>query len=152
LLVEAEKLSQETGTRLAEVLPEIYRTWALLHLVQGDNEAARTCAETSVALARELESDTDEGIGLRVLGKVKLAFQQLEGALVCFEQSLAQLEGRDPYEAARTQTAWGECLLNGPERPRGLELLHKAEAAFAQLGAQRDLDMVKNLAGKEGVG
>ena len=48
--------------------------------------------------------------------------------------------------------AWGECLLNGPERPRGLELLQKAEAAFAQLGAQRDLDMVKELAGKEGVG
>jgi len=152
LLVEAEKLSQETGTRLAEVLPEIYRTWALLHLVQGDNEAARTCAETSVALARELESGTDEGIGLRVLGKVKLALQQLEGALACFEQSLAQLEGRDPYEAARTQMAWGECLLNGPERSRGLELLQKAEATFTQLGAQRDLEMVQKLAGKEGVG
>jgi len=152
LLVEAEKLYQETGTRLAEVLPEINRTWALLHLEQGDIEAARTRAETSVSLARDLESDTDEGIGMRVLGKVKLALQQHDGALASFEGSLAQLEDRDPYEAARTQTAWGECLLDGPERPRGLELLQKAEAAFAQLGAQRDLDMVKRLAGKEVVG
>ena len=103
-----------------------------------------------MALARELESDTDEGIGLRVLGKVKLAFQQREGALVCFEQSLAQLEGRDPYEAARTQAAWGECLLDGPERSRGLELLQKAESTFAQLGAQRDLDMAQDLGWQRG--
>lgn len=148
LLVEAEKLSQETGTRLAEVLPEIYRNWALLHLEQGDHDTARNCAESCVALARELESDTDEGIGLRVLGTVKLALQQREGALACFEQSLALLEDRDPYEAARTQMAWGECLLAGPERPRGLELLQKAESTFARLGAQRELDAAKILVGK----
>jgi tetratricopeptide (TPR) repeat protein len=147
LLAEAEKLYQETGARLAEVLPEIYRNWALLHLKQGDNAAALTCAENCVALAKELESDTDEGIGLRVLGMVKLALQQCEGALVYFEQSLAQLEGRDPYEAARTQAAWGECLLNGPDRRRGLELLQLAESTFAQLGAQRDLELLKTLAG-----
>ena len=52
LLVEAEKLSQETGTRLAEVLPEIYRNWALLHLEQGDNAAARTCAENSCGIGQ----------------------------------------------------------------------------------------------------
>ena len=175
LLVEAEKLSQDTGARLAEVLPEIYRTWALLRLEQGDHAAARTYAENSLKLAQDLESDTDEGIGLRVLGKVKLALQQREGALACFEHSLAQLDGRDPYEAARTQMTWGECLLAGPadapsaglpadapraglpadapraglpESARGLELLRMAEASFAQLGAQRDLEMVKALVGK----
>jgi serine/threonine protein kinase/tetratricopeptide (TPR) repeat protein len=145
LLVEAEKLSQETGTRLAEVLPEIYRNWALLHLEQGDEAAARTCAETSLQLAMDLESDTDEGIGLRVLGKVQLASQQRAEALASFEKSLSKLDGRDPYEAARTQMTWGECLMAGPEHPRGLELLQVAETTFAQLGARHDLDMVKAL-------
>jgi tetratricopeptide (TPR) repeat protein len=149
LLEEAEKLAQETGSRLAEVLPEIYRTWALLHLEQGDSAAARTCIDTSLKLARELESDTDEGIGLRVLGRIQLASQQYTEALANFEQSLAQLDGRDPYEAARTQTTWGQCLLAGPEHARGLALLRAAAATFEQMGAQRDLEMVKSLAGSD---
>jgi len=141
LLAEAEKLAKDTGALLAEVLPEIYRTWAILHLEQGDNAAARTCAESSLRLAKELECDTDEGIGLRVLGKVQLALQQPAEAQAFFEQSLSILDGRDPYEAARTQATWGESLLDGPKRTRGLELLQAAASVFAQLGAQRDLEL-----------
>lgn len=145
LLAEAEKLAQEIGARLAEVLPEIYRTWALLHLEQGDRAAARNCVESSLKLARELESDADEGIGLRVLGKVQLASQQPAEAQASFEQSLARLAGRDPYEAARTQAAWGDCLLDGPDPERGRQLLQAAASAFARLGAQRDLEIVETL-------
>lgn len=148
LLAEAEKLAQDTGARLAEVLPEIYRTWALLHLEQNDSSAAQTCAEASLKLARELESDADEGIGLRVLGKVQLALEQPAEALASFEHSLALLDGHDPYETARTQAAWGECLLAGTDPARGLELLQAAASTFAQLGAQRDLEIIKTLAVK----
>ncbi len=148
LLAEAEKLAQDTGARLAEVLPEIYRTWALLHLEQNDSTAAQACAEASLKLARELESDADEGIGLRVLGKVQLALQQPVEALASFEHSLALLDGHDPYETARTQAAWGECLLAGTDQSRGLELLQAAAFTFARLGAQRDLEIIKTLAVK----
>jgi len=135
LLEEAEQLAQETGAGDVEALPEIYRLWAQVRLADHDPDGALDWAKRALAQARDLEMETDQGVGLRVLGQVQLALGRKAEAVDCFAQSLAFLDGHDPYETARTRAAWGASLLDGSDRERGLELLRDAQTAFVQLGA-----------------
>lgn len=138
LLDNAESLAEELQARFH--LPEVWRLRALLRLAQQEPGAAVLVARQSVALTQELGLDLEEGMSLRVLGQALLAAGSPAEALTAFEQSLARLDGRDPYEAARAKAAWGRALLAAaPTGERGLSLLREAEAVFQQLGAQRDL-------------
>jgi len=140
LLVEAERLALEMSSR--EQLPEIYRGWAQVRLAQGQIDRAREDAERSVKLAHELGLENEEGMSLRILGQTLLACGRQESALTAFEQSLSILAGRDPYEAARTQTQWGLALRAKGDVPRGIALLQAARATLEKLGARRDLAAV----------
>jgi hypothetical protein len=117
-----------------------------MHLASADPQVALTYAEQSINLANELEMKLEEGMSRRVLGQVLLATGQSEPALVAFEQSLSLLGG-DPYEVARTKTAWGRFLAStsGPDKERGLSLLQEARATFQELGAKRDLAEVDEI-------
>lgn len=132
-LAEVEQLAQSTGVR--EQLPETYRYRALLRLAQDRRAEALADAGQSVALAREFQSLTDEGIGLRVLGQAQWANDRREAALSSFETSWTMLTGREPYEAARTQAEWGQCLAVVGESERGDALLREARETFERLGA-----------------
>ena len=145
LLVEAERMVKATGGGQAEALPEIYRTHALAHLDQGNLDEALGYANLALEQARGAQSNVDEGIGLRVLGQVQVANGKMQEALASFEQSLKLLENRDPYEAARTQMTWGECLLYGAESQKGERLLREAKAVLQRLGAKEELDAMKKL-------
>ena len=83
-----------------------------------------------------------EGVSLRVLGQAQIANGQPDLAMASFEQSLALLADRDPYEAARTKMEWGACLrLSGDatQAERGTALLSEARDAFQRLGARGEL-------------
>jgi tetratricopeptide (TPR) repeat protein len=144
LLTEAEHLAQVTGVR--DQLPETYRNWALVRLGQWRLQEALAYAEQSVSQAQEFQSYSDEGTGLRVLGQVQWANSHTEEALASFEKSLAVLADRDPYETARTKVEWAKCLRSQDDPERSTLLLQEARATFQQLGAQRDLANLDDLA------
>jgi hypothetical protein len=96
-----------------------------------------------VNLARDLGLDLEQGMSLRVLGQASLVNGQPKPAMDAFEKSHAILSDLDPYEAARTKTQWGLALVSGGDVERGTSLLEEARAAFATLGARRDLAAVE---------
>jgi serine/threonine protein kinase/tetratricopeptide (TPR) repeat protein len=136
-LTEAEQIARKLQANAQ--LPEIYREWAQVRLARGAQTAALADAEQSVQLARELDSDLDEGIGLRVLGQALLANDRRDEALAAFRQSLTILDHRDPYEAARTKVQWGDVLRN-EDATRTSALFHEAHTTFQALGARHDLE------------
>ncbi len=143
LLVEAEALSQET--QASEALPDLFGQWALIRLAQNRPAEARAYAEKAVALARGFQAVVPEGVGLCVLGQAQWADGQREAALASFEQSLALLADRDPYEAARANVEWGKALRESGQAERGTALLTEARAMFERLGAARDLAAVDEI-------
>jgi tetratricopeptide (TPR) repeat protein len=134
---EAEQLALELGTK--HTLPETYYLRAQIRLAEGRLQAAREDVQRTLELTDELGMNLEEGIGQRVLGQALQACGQVEPALAAFQDSLATLAGLDPYEAARTQAAWGRCLASGPDVERGAALLGEARTTFGRLGARRDL-------------
>jgi hypothetical protein len=84
----------------------------------------------------------EEGLGLRALGCALLANAQTDAALDAFAQSLALLEDKDPYEAARTQHQWALALHATEDMDESASLLESARTKFKRLGAQRDLAAV----------
>lgn len=110
-----------------------------MRLAQGQLESARALSEQAIQLASQLDLNFEKGISQRVLGQVLWASEQHESALVAFEQSLALLSPLDPYETARTQAQWGQCLMAQGDDARGALLVQAARETFTRLGAQWDL-------------
>jgi tRNA A-37 threonylcarbamoyl transferase component Bud32 len=125
--------------------PELLRCRAELELARGAAEMAREYAERSIALAGELQTDLEAGPSLRVLALALLHLGQRQPALDAFARSLALLDGKDPYEAARTRLAWGAALLEGGDHAPGAELISQARAEFARLGARADQAAAESL-------
>jgi hypothetical protein len=94
-----------------------------------------------------MELSLDEGIGLRILGRILLAAGEPAPGIAAFDRSLELLTDNDPYEAARTQVQYGLALLRGTASTRGQSLLQKAHETFQALGAQHDLIALDALLG-----
>jgi ATP/maltotriose-dependent transcriptional regulator MalT len=137
LLREAEQAAKDKGTRYQ--LPEIYRLWASVRLAGREARAALEYAGRSVDLARDMDMDSEEGIGLRVLAQALAANEQPEEAMAAFEHSVSLLAGLDRYEVARTQMEWGKALVAEGDGAQGNSLLEEARAIFRELGARQDL-------------
>jgi ATP/maltotriose-dependent transcriptional regulator MalT len=142
-LKEAAELALEL--KIKYPLVETYYLWAEAQLGQGQPQIALADIEQALAQARELRLEREEGICLDIQARALLAAGQVEPALTAFKDSLALLDGRDPYEAARTRAAWGQALAFGPDADAGVRLLREARATFEQLGAVRDLAEVEEL-------
>ncbi|MEM7028546.1 MAG: tetratricopeptide repeat protein, partial [Chloroflexota bacterium] len=140
-LKEAQALVEAQQLRPLE--PEIYRGWSVLHRQRNDKDAALVAAEKSLATARDLGDDYEIGVSLRRLGQVHMMTNQIEVALTNFEESEVLLEDIAPYEAAQTQLAWGNALLDHNECKAGETLRQTAAEIFKSLGAKYDLGLVK---------
>jgi ATP/maltotriose-dependent transcriptional regulator MalT len=142
LLVAAEQLAQDTNNK--RYLAETTRYKAQMQLAAGQPEAALDEIARALALVRELEDSHEEGLNLRIQAQVLLAEGQIEAALAGFERSLELLVD-DPYEAACTQVQYTLALRASGDEERTNALLEQAQAAFARLGAKRDLAEVEAL-------
>lgn len=142
-LKEAHALAVQKNYR--PQLPEICRGIAQVSLIRHALVESRGYAEEAVNLAREMESDLDEGIGLHILGRVRLASGEDDAAVTAFKQSIALLNGHDPYALARTKTEWGIHLVLVGETEPGVALLRDARSAYEELGAQHDLTIVNEI-------
>ncbi|HRW06597.1 MAG TPA: CHAT domain-containing protein [Caldilineaceae bacterium] len=136
LLTEAEQLA--VNLQFKHCLPDLYRGWALFKLAIDDAPAALAYAERAVAIAQELSMPRDIGMSLRILGQAQLANQQTSDTDDSFTQSLSLLSTHMPFEAARTQAAWGEALLTMGQVADAIPLLDQAYRLFAELDAQRE--------------
>lgn len=129
-------------------MPEIYCGIAEVSLGCGQVQQALDAAGQASELARALGLAGEEGKSLQVMGQALFSSGAHDAALLIFAQSLSALAGYDPYEAARTQQAWGRALLALGNAEQGLALLHQAKAIFATLGAAGELAAVAVLGGE----
>ncbi|MEZ4869925.1 MAG: CHAT domain-containing protein [Caldilineaceae bacterium] len=136
-LTEAEQLALKAEIKYP--LPAVYYSRAQLALARGQIALALDAATQAIELAHQLGAVLEEGIGLRILGLVQAATNQIETADASFARSQSLLDDLDPYEAAHTQRAWGRYLLARDSQEKGESLLWTAQATFARLGARRDL-------------
>ncbi|NTU86000.1 MAG: hypothetical protein HGA45_42855, partial [Chloroflexales bacterium] len=127
-------------------LSEIARERAELLLARGESATGLAAAEAACEHAREQGNPREEGMGLRALGQALLAGGRPEQASSAFARSVELLDDQDPYEAARTRSAWGAARADAT----GDELLRAAGATFAQLGARRDLEATLELLRQRG--
>jgi len=135
LLAESEPLAQATGA--VEPLPDLYRLRSSLHLQLGEVAGAVADAQQAIQSAQAQEAVVFEGTASRALAQAQWQANDYAIAQESFARSLSLLEKTDPYEAARTQHAWGQALLT-IDRARGEVLLRDALTIFEKLGAQRD--------------
>lgn len=131
-LAEAEALCVENAWEY--ILPETYTTRAQLALALGDLAQAQERAEQAIAVAVELGQAVDEGKAWRTKGMILAEARQTEEAFTAFEHSLALLLDQDPYEAANTQLAWGQVLMQRGYNEQGLALIQQARDKFSTLG------------------
>lgn len=163
LVAEAGQVAEAIGSRAQ--LAEIDRLRALQCLASGDVAKARERIERSLALARELGREDEEGRSLCVLGQVlaargesaewaDAAFAGSEslpargdrrangGDLLAvdaaFERSVKLLAEEELYEAARCRLAWARVLAGRGDSTRATTLAREARLAFRGLGARYD--------------
>jgi tetratricopeptide (TPR) repeat protein len=127
-LQEAETLANSLEIR--HPLPEIYRGWVQVHLAKSEFQRAQQWAEKAMQIADALEAPIELGISLRLLGQIKHSQGQHAAALTDFARSYAILQQQAPYEAARTQQLWGECLEAAGDHDHGQQLLQEAAQTF----------------------
>ncbi|MBV7338003.1 tetratricopeptide repeat protein [Chloroflexi bacterium TSY] len=142
-LAEAEEIAANLKTRYP--LVEVNYLQAQVALAQDQLPEAYTLAEAAIQLADELESIEEAAIAQRVRGMILVADKQPEAALTEFAKSFTRLADRDPYEAARTQLAWGQTLMTIGNMDEGYSLLQEAQQTFERLGAQRELTQLASL-------
>lgn len=141
-LKEAEHLVHLDDVDANDQVSEIYRGWAQVHLAAHQIPAAMTRIVQALLHDRTLGDTEEEAKSLRVQGIILAAEERYEAAMESLEQSLAQLQYQDRYEAGRTQMELGHILLMQGAWIIGLHLLQETRDLFQQLGAKRDLALV----------
>ncbi|MCB0158242.1 MAG: CHAT domain-containing protein [Caldilineaceae bacterium] len=126
-------------------LPEIQRHQAELLLLEGDFAAANAAATASLAGARDLGMTLEEGMTLRVLGTAQTRMGANADAAASFAASVALLDERSPYDAARTRLAWARMLLATGATAEAETQLVRAHAWLHKLGAQREMNELLHL-------
>jgi tetratricopeptide (TPR) repeat protein len=147
-LLAAEELVETTGTTEAKFhLPLILSARAELQLALGKTEEALALANASVTMAIEQEKQVDRAICQRVLAHVLVARGAFHEAADLLAQSLALLEGRHEYEAAKIKATMAECMLRMGDRAHADQLVEEARLAFELHGARFDLAELAQRAG-----
>jgi ATP/maltotriose-dependent transcriptional regulator MalT len=115
-------------------------------LAAGDLEAARAAATELAEVAARLDSPQLLAEAERVVGAVRLASGDAQGALETLRSAASSWHALEvPYEAARTRVLIGlACRQLGDEDTAKLEL-DGAQAVFRELEAAPDVDRVERL-------
>jgi len=130
-----------------DFLPELERYRADLALRRGDVPAALALCRQALATARRLEARLEEGLTLRVLGRILLAGSDTAGAWDVLTQSLAILrDAGNPLELGRTLLAVAALAPQTGRIGEGQAALNEAIPLLEALGARGDLEEAQALA------
>jgi tetratricopeptide (TPR) repeat protein len=141
-------LYTEAGARANLNLSEAYYLQGILHLEQGQTDAALQWAERNYNLLREV-TGADEGESVewgryeRLMGRIAQAHGDLVAASLHLERSAAIFHASDSQIEAGRAAYWSSLLsleLHQPESAR--EELLVAQEIFKRLGAAADLQHV----------
>ena len=141
-------LYTEAGARANLNLSEAYYLQGILHLEQGQTDAALQWAERNYNLLREV-TGADEGESVewgryeRLMGRIAQAHDDLVAASLHLERSAAIFHASDSQIEAGRAAYWSSLLslkLHQPESAR--EELLVAQEIFKRLGAAADLQHV----------
>lgn len=146
LLRRAEELALQVENE--GILPEIYYNLGLA-LYSDNNVEARLLCNKAIEIAHNQEQTPEEGKAWRALGQILAQDKEFSKAYEAFEASLKLLTS--PYEIARTKTEYARAIKlhtasGTASKVRAGELLAEAQEMFQTLGADKDLDIARELA------
>lgn len=143
-IYEAEEMSPEIITPRQQA--EINRMWALIHLERGNQERALEYAQKAVDVSDEgADIAMEKGMSYRVLAQVTSVCANPTEAIAHFQTSLSYVEDDVPYEAARTYLEWGKFEQSRGNNSDAAIHLEHARSIFTNLGAKRDVALVKEI-------
>ncbi|MCP4361847.1 MAG: tetratricopeptide repeat protein [Chloroflexi bacterium] len=129
-----------------DFLPELYRHLAEAALLTDDLVSAVTHAEEAVRLAREFSMRSEEGCGLRALGDVALAQEEVVLAETYFAASVEILqEVADEYELARSRFSLARAYAAAGQPEAAQEMLTNCLEVFRRLDTRLDVTAVRHL-------
>lgn len=144
----ADYLAQGLAICAAHGFPDLEVTLLRqqLQVVHGQNQPERVLQQVDGVLTKseELQEQIDLGICLRLKGEA-LQAQGEVGALAALQQSVAQLEGQDVIELARSRVALGRYYQQTGETALGRGEWEAASAVFTACGAKPDAERVAHL-------
>jgi tetratricopeptide (TPR) repeat protein len=127
-------------------------------LGQDKVEQALASAQRALDLAREMESQDDQGLAWRILGRVAATRGEpvpveghaqgqvrMAGAEDCFAESeriFKDIEREE--ERARTLREWAKFKYEQGNRQEGDRLWEQAKAIFTDLGAKAEVERMQN--------
>jgi class 3 adenylate cyclase/tetratricopeptide (TPR) repeat protein len=134
-----------------DFLPELERYRADLALRRGELPATLALCQQALATARRLEARLEEGLTLRVLGRILVATGDASGAWDALAHSLSILrEAGNPLEIGRTLLAIAALAQQTGRTAEGHAALREAIPALEAVGARGDLDEARALTERSG--
>lgn len=127
-------------------LPELYRLYAQMYLLEDNLDAVVKYGHQALNLARKLHMKGEEGICLSVLGDLYITLNQHETARSKLLMSANILKDiGDEYEWARTQVIYARLCIAEKNFKTALTQLEFATAVFKKLEAKLDLATIDAL-------
>jgi tetratricopeptide (TPR) repeat protein len=137
------KTSRELFERaqVRDLMPEMFRRLAEVHLAQGNYEEANQDAEQSLAVAKELSMLVEQAQALRVMGEIATAREQFDLAEAQFGMALDLMKQvGDDYGLACTQLGLARLYHRMNHTDLRDTLLSECVPVFQRLGAILELD------------
>ncbi|HOU12208.1 MAG TPA: tetratricopeptide repeat protein [Anaerolineae bacterium] len=143
-LLTAQEHFEQAQAR--DFLPELHRHYAEAYLAVGDLEDAESQARRALDLSQELEQRSEEGYGLRVLGRILNAQGHSADAETYLKRSLDILDDMgDNYQKAQTQLSLAQLYAQHNNFLDAQAALAACMPVFEGLGAAMDLDAARAL-------
>jgi predicted ATPase/class 3 adenylate cyclase len=155
---DLRQVIQMAGSGGVDVLAFTFSFLAEACLGQDKVEQALASAQRALDLAREMESQDDQGLAWRILGRVAATRGEpvpveghaqgqvrMAGAEDCFAESeriFKDIEREE--ERARTLREWAKFKYEQGNRQEGDRLWEQAKAIFTDLGAKAEVERMEN--------
>ena len=123
---------------MSMIYPHLLVQASRSYFYAGDFTQAQSYLDSAMQLAVSRRYRQLPAIAQRLQGRIWQAQDRFEDAGPCFERSLVELKAlQDPVEYARTEEAYGLCLLErsaAGDQERGQALVESARATYRRLG------------------
>ena len=133
-------------TQAQRFYPELYSVMAKLKLAQDDLKQASEYAHKSLTWARKLNTLLEEGVTLRILGKMSTESGEYEEAKAYLERSQSILQiVKDDFEWACTLLQYADLCQRTAQFDMAHQFLLQCEQVFNRLGTLPELNKIADL-------
>jgi DNA-binding NtrC family response regulator len=129
-LDEADQLIQQAKSTVrataptSDIMTEILRRQAQLHLLKNEPKTAKQTALECIRLCIKIKDKHEMGAALRILAEANLALGKTKKAISCYEASINTLKGiHECYELMRSCISYSEFLVSTKSSDADIYLL-----------------------------